>query len=506
VKKKYYIAISLLILLSLLFACQTAQTQQASTPTQQTTPAETKFNYIDIPLVLNAKEDAFKDQIGDFAKSQLPTFKIFTLDNGIPVIVKINPANRIYNLQLVLRGGASLAKTDDAGIEMLMLNTMERGSKNYDYETIQKILDETSSAISSSVSFDFSTYSLNTIDKYFDKTLPIWLDTLSNPSFTQSDFDKALANMKMYDEETKSDPYYLGIQKLNQAFFKNTPYASTPEGTTYSLKKMTLEKVKKYYENYFSSNRMFIVAVGNYNVDTLKTQLNSTLGTVKNNDVKFVEPFSFYGKVKNDLLKVPFSQSRGVCYLRGDFAAPAMSSEEYLPFSIAMNMFSDLLFSIVREKYSACYTPMAYGRTFLASYASIVIYKTTKTAELKKYIDEAVTPLLKGMCLNQDPSLKETFVPIENALEVYKQLYINSTYEKQQTNAAMANQIILSIFHFQDYRYYLLDIDRVQKVTAQQIKDAIQKYLTQPIMWMISGEPNLVNAVNPNDYLFLGIK
>ena len=70
----------------------------------------------------------------------------------------------------------------------------------------------------------------------------------------------------------------------------------------------------------------------------------------------------------------------------------------------------------------------------------------------------------------------------------------------------MANQIILSVFHFQDYRYYLLDIDRVQKVTAQQIKDAIQKYLTQPIMWMISGEPNLVNAVNPDDYLILGIK
>jgi len=506
VKKNHYIAIGLFLLLSLLFACQTVQTQQAATTTQQTTPTETKFNYIDIPLVLNAKEDAFKDQIGDFAKSQIPTFKVFTLDNGIPVIVKINPANRIYNVQLVLRGGASLVKTDDAGIEMLMLNTMERGSTNYDYETIKKILDETSSSISSGVTFDFSTYSLNTIDKYFDKTLPIWLDTLTNPSFTQSDFNKALDNMKMYDEETKSDPYYLGIQKLNQAFFKNTPYASTPEGTSYSLKKMSLAKVKKYYEDYFSSNRMFIVAVGNYNVDTLKTQLNATLGTVKNNNVNFVEPFSFYGKVKNDLLKVPFSQSRGVCYLRGDFAAPAMSSEEYLPFSIAMNMLSDLLFSIVREKYSACYTPMAYGRTFLSSYASIVIYKTTKTAELKKYIDEAVTPLLKGMCLNQDPLLKETFVPIENALEVYKQLYVNSTYEKQQTNAAMANQIILSVFHFQDYRYYLLDIDRVQKVTAQQIKDAIQKYLTQPIMWMISGEPNLVNAVNPDDYLILGIK
>lgn len=507
-KKSLIFILSIFFVFSLLFACQTTTQNQTKTTTTTTTTTTTPtINYIDIPLQLTAKEEVFKGEIGAYAKSQLPTFKVFTLDNGIPVIVKINPANKIYNIQLVLRGGASLSNVENAGIEKLMLTTMARGSTKYQYQQIVDILDKTSSGISANVNFDYSSYSLNTIDKYFDETLPIWLDTLVNPTFTDSDFNKALSEMKMYEEDYRSSPYTLGILKLNQEFFKNTPYAANPDGTSYSLKKMTLDKVKKYYQDYFSSNRMFIIAVGNYNVDELKAKLNKDLSSIKNTNVKFPEPFSFYGKVKNQLLKINFTQSTDVTYLRGDFASPSMFSDEYLPFAIAMEMLSDLMFSIVREKYSACYTPMAYTRSFLANYASIVIYKCSKTANIKKYIDEAVTPLLKGMCLNQDPQIKDQFAPIENVLEIYKQLFINRTFEKQQTNAAIASQIMLSILHYGDYRYYLLDIDRVQKVTADQIKEMIKKYIAnQPVMWEISGDPNQISLINPADFTYLGTK
>ncbi len=507
-KKTIYLFISLIFIFSLLFACQTTtQTQTQATTTTTTTTEKVSFNYIDIPLQLTAKEEAFKGEIGPFAKSQLPTFKVFTLDNGIPVIVKINPANKIFNIQLVLRGGSSLHNLENAGIETLMLSTMARGSVRYDYKTIIDILDKTSSSISYSVYFDYSTYSLNTLDKYFNETLPIWVDTLVNPTFNESDYNKSLSEMKMNEESIRSNPYTLGINRLNQEFFKNTPYAANPDGTSYSLKKMTLEKVKLYYKNYFSSNRMFIVAVGNFNVDELKNKLNEEIGKIENKNVKFVEPFSFYGKVKNQLIKVNFSQANDVTFLRGDFAAPSMFSEEYLPFAMAIEMMSDLLFSIVREKYSACYTPYAYTRGFLANYASIVIYRCSKTENIKKYIDEAVTPLIKGMCLNQDAEIKEKFVPIQNVLEIYKLLFMNRTFEKNQTNAAISSQILYSILNYGDYRYYLLDIDRIQKVTAEQINEVIKKYIaSQPIMWMISGDPNHIALINPPDFTYLGQK
>lgn len=506
-KKKLIFILFILIAFSLLFACQTTTKTQTTSAQTTTTQAAQTINYIDIPLQLTAKEEVFKGEIGSFAKSQLPTFKVFTLDNGIPVIVKLNPANRVFNIQLVLRGGASLSNAENAGIEKLMLTTMARGSAKYQYQQIIDILDKTSSGISANVTFDYSTYSLNTLDKYFNETLPIWLDTIANPTFTESDFNKALSEMKMAEEDSRSNPYSLGILKLNQEFFKGTAYAANPDGTSYSLRKMTIDKVKKYYQDYFSSNRMFIVAVGNYNIDELKAKLNKDLSSIKNTNVKFPEPFSFFGKVKSQLLKVNFSQSKDVTYLRGDFASPSMSSEEYLPFAIAIEMFSDLLFSIVREKYSACYSPSAYTRSFFASYASILIYKCSKTADVKKYIDEAATPLLKGMCLNQDPQVKDKFAPIESMLDIYKQLFINRTFEKQQTNAAIASQIMLSVLHYGDYRYYLLDIDRVQKVTAQQIKDVIKKYIaSQPIMWVVSGDPNHISLLNPTDFTYLGSK
>ncbi len=520
-KKSYILIISLILIFSLLFACQT--TTKTQTQSSTSTPTTTAIKYVDIPLQLTAKEDAFKGEFGPYAKAQIPTFKVFTLDNGIPVIVKINPDNKVYNIQLVLRGGSSLSTKENAGIEQLMLKTMARGSAKFQYQQIVDTMDKTSSGISVVTSFDYSTYSLNTLDKYFDQTLPIWLDTLANPSFTESDYNKVLSEMKMYEEDTRSSPYMLGILKLNKEFFRNTPYEANPDGTSYSLRKMTLEKVKNYYQDYFSSNRMFIVAVGNYNVDELKTKLNQDLGTIKNNNVKFPEPFSFYGKVKNQLLKVNFTQSADVTYLRGDFASPAMSDPEYLPFAIAIEMMSDLLFAVVREKYSACYTPMAYTRVFLANYSSIVIYKISKASNIKKYIDEAITPLLQGKCISMKIEIKETsltsqnlnetntkeiqFAPIADVLDIYKTLYINRTFEKQQTNAAIANQIMLSILHHGDYRYYLLDIDRVKNVTAQQIIDMIQKYIvTQPIMWEISGDPNQISLINPADFTYIGSK
>jgi len=124
-----------------------------------------------------------------FAKANMDTFRTFTLKNGIPVIVKINPDNRIYNLQLVLKGGTALTTAANAGIEGIMLNTMARGSGSWPYEKLMSVFDATSSGISAGAGFDAATYGLNTLDKYFDQVFPIWADTVTNPAFAQKDFD-----------------------------------------------------------------------------------------------------------------------------------------------------------------------------------------------------------------------------------------------------------------------------------------------------------------------------
>lgn len=475
-------------------------------------------------ISLFSKEEIFSSgNINEFAKSNLPTFEVFNLSNGIPVIVKKNPYNRIYNIKIVLKGGVALTTVDKAGIEKFTLAMLRRGSQKYNYDKMQKILSDTSSSISYSTLFDSSSYDLNTLDKYFDQVFDVFIDSFMNPAFTKKDYSKVRTDLIRAIQDKSKDPYSRCVNKLNKAFFEGHPYAAEWDGTVNSLALMKLEDIKEYYEKTFSSNRIFVIAVGNFDTEKLKEKLDSTLGTIKNKYVKIPDVPDFMGKVKSDLILDKYNKSEGLAYVRGDFAIPDSESPDYLPLRIGLAMLDDILFQIVRTEHSACYSAWAIARTFKANYGSIVIYKTRVPGEVKKYIDDSISHLLKGECLlpkisasaagkgglGKEQNVKEqkgNYGSIAEALDFYKAQFINSYFEGQQTNASIANQIEFSIIYHNDYRDYLLLIDQVNKVNPENIKKVIKKYLyDNKIMWAITGSSDILEDVVKDDYLnFIG--
>jgi len=90
-------------------------------------------------FALYSKESIFASgQINDFAKANLSSFTVKTLSNGIPVVIKNNPYNKIQNIHVVLNGGVLLSTVKNAGIENIMLSMLKKGSKKYNYEDIKK--------------------------------------------------------------------------------------------------------------------------------------------------------------------------------------------------------------------------------------------------------------------------------------------------------------------------------------------------------------------------------
>ena len=61
--------------------------------------------------------------------------------------------------------------------------------------------------------------------------------------------------------------------------------------------------------------------------------------------------------------------------------------------------------------------------------------------------------------------------------------------------------MIQSIIGFGDFRTYLLFLDRVNKVTADDVIAAFNKYVVNGnFVWSIAGDPSLVEKVNPDMY------
>jgi zinc protease len=446
--------------------------------------------------------------MSDFAKDSLSTFSTFTLSNQIPVIVKKNPASKALCLSLVIRGGSQAATAETAGHELLALKTMARGSASYDYEAIQALLDETSSSMAGSSDFDASYYTLTTLDKYFDRLFPVWIDTIVRPSFAQSDFDQELANAKLALQTKEQDPWAKTGLSANELFFAGHSYAASPEGTASSLASADIDAVKSWYERRMRAGSLFVVAVGNFDVEKLRRSLESGLGGVPASDsAPPARAAAIVRSGPDTLNKVEFPQSKGIGYLRGDFPAPAVADPDYVPLSIGMSIFSDLLFHIVRDLHGAVYSPMATVRSFDANYGTVALYKTSVPGEAKTYIDEAAAVLASGRGMALDPeSSPDGYAPISEILDAIKARFTNSVYESQATNAAIASQIARSVLSTGDYRYYLLNVDLIAAVTPEKIQAALKKYLFGGTMtWVVLGDASTIANAKSESFVSFNV-
>jgi predicted Zn-dependent peptidase len=446
-----------------------------------------------------------------FAAANLASFRTFTLSNGVPVVVKINPDNRIYNLRLVLKGGSALTTPANAGIEGLMLATMARGSADWPYARLMAEFDATSSGIGAGAGFDGSEYTLNTLDKYFGRVFPIWADTVIRPGFTQADFDQMRTNAIEALEGVEQDAWSKLAKEMNKVFFTSHPYAQPADGTLESIKGLTLDDVKRWYAEKFSAKRLMVVAVGNFDVDALKADLDKTIGAIPAVPVALPAPVGFGSDAApksnpGGLTVVDYPPAQGIAYLRGDFPVPGPADPDYTAAQIAFKMFGDLLFEVLRTRHSAVYTPGANIRGFAANYGSITIYKTSVAKDIKAYIDEALAPLLAGRCLATKAGGEEAagdasgalrLEPIASALPIYVAQYINEVYAAQQTNASVAAQIAGSALYYGDHTAYLRHIARLKTVSAADVERVIRKILVDgTVTWGLLGDQTAVAGVD----------
>lgn len=470
-----------------------------------TLPAGSAAGRLSGPLVVPGFPEA--SQLSAFAKEGLASLSTFQLSNGIPVVVRKNSASPVRHLSLVIRGGATAATPATAGYESLALTTMARASAKFSYDDIQALLDETSGGMGPSSTLEYSTYSLTALNKYFGKLLPVWADTLMAPAFRQEDFDQVLSEAKLAVQAKEKDPWKRTGVQINNAFFAGHPYAPSPEGTMESLSAATLDAIKAWYAQSFSADRIFIVASGDFDTASLKKELDAALGSLPNHKagIPALAP-RFPTTGASSLLKVEHPSARSVAYVRGDFAAPAPGDADYMAANIAFKMYSDLLFSVVRDKYGAVYTPSAYIRTFGANYGSIVMYKTNKPGKIKAYIDEATAQFAEGKILSPDASAdgESPRMSIEEGLEMYKAQFANEYFEGLQTNSAVAGLITQSVIATGDCRTWLLDAQRIDAVTAAEVRAAAAKYLFgNRITWVVLGsKENLVNVVDADYQAF----
>ncbi|MCK4541636.1 MAG: insulinase family protein [Spirochaetales bacterium] len=438
-----------------------------------------------------------------------PAFRVFTLDNGIPVVLKITDVNRIFTLQTIIRGHTAFLPEGKAGLEGVTLSMLTRGSEKYDYETLQRIMYEKSSAISTGFqNFDYTSYSLNTLDKYFEELFDVYADTFLHPAWDKEEYYRVISDFSIVRKQREQDPYGRASIILNEKFFEGHPYNNDTQGTLKSLQSISLDDIKAYYQDTFKAERMFILAVGNFDENLLVDRLNDTFGTIPKGRLKIdtAPPHS----PQEGLILEPFAESEGLAFVRGNYPLPSPGNKDLTAIQLAFAMLDDLLFEVVRTRHGACYSVWANPFSFSANYGNIGVYRTSVPGEVKAYVDEAIAILHGGQTLAAQVSAaaqghgtesEGSLVPIAESLQFYKDQFVTGYYQAQQTNIAVAAQIAAGYVYTGDFLRYQGFVDRIQGVTAEDIVHVVRKYLVDTsISWIVLGNQELLDQVDPDDY------
>lgn len=442
-------------------------------------------------------------------------FQSGTLANGIPYEFKANSNNRVLVLNASLRGGATLLTPETAGWESLALTMLTRGSAKYSYTQLKDLQWRTSSSLTASAwSFDGSSFGLVSLPNRFDALFDAWSDALLHPRWDATEFARVVQDAKIALQQQQQDPFSRAVDELHNAMFAGHPYQAAFSPTAASLAAVTLDKLQAWWTANWTTGRVTIVAVGAYDFAALKTKLNATIGALPAQTFGAATPPAW--TAKSQTVIVPFAPAGQVGYVRADFAAPAITDPDHDALTLGFAVLNDILFDIVRAKYGACYSVWAHTYDFKSPYASLVVYKSDQPGKVKPYLDEAVGLLASGKALASQASAsaagksgigaapeprKAEYVPLAQVLEFYKGKAINSFYEAQQTNSAIAGQMAASKLYRGDAKDYLDAADRIRKVSADDVVRVINQYVVNsPKAWVILAAPKLLEGVTAANF------
>ena len=195
-----------------------------------------------------------------------------TLDNGLDIymIPYINKKN--YFISYATRFGSDILEFDDEhnnhfkpplGIAHFLEHKMFEQEDGIDPFTY---FSKSGTDSNASTSFDNTQY-ICYGTKNFNNNLRYLLNFVNSPYYTKENVNKEKGiiaeEIKMYQDI----PDFTLEMKLRECIYKNHPRRIDIAGTEEEINKITKEDLYACYNNFYSPNNMFLLIIGNFNVD-----------------------------------------------------------------------------------------------------------------------------------------------------------------------------------------------------------------------------------------------
>ena len=225
--------------------------------------------------------------LGTPVAATFPDLQKATLKNGLNVVLAQRKGVPTIVGYLLLNAGFANDVPSKSGLASLAMDMLDEGTKNLSTLEISEKRQLLGASINTQAGLDLSYVDFTTLKQTFDPTLDLVADILINPSFPSVEFDRLKKEHLDNIQREKVDPFSMAIRVFPKFLFGSGHAYSNPlsgSGFESTVKDITLEEIRNFYNTWFKPNNATLVIVGDVELAALVSTLETKLkGWVKGN-------------------------------------------------------------------------------------------------------------------------------------------------------------------------------------------------------------------------------
>ena len=211
---------------------------------------------------------------------QFPAYEKVQLDNGLTIYLLEQHEVPLMTVNVTVKAGAIL--DSKAGLANLTAQSLMLGAGNQNKAQVSQTVDFLGASLNVAGDLEASVLQATFMANDRDTMLNLVQATLLKPAFASADFAKLQQRQLQALENARQSPRDVIEPYFRRLNYGNHPYGNAVEGDINSVKQISLDDVKAFYQANYQPAQTAIAVVGDFDAKQMKKQLNSLFGSWKN--------------------------------------------------------------------------------------------------------------------------------------------------------------------------------------------------------------------------------
>ncbi len=378
---------------------------------------------------------------------------------GIRVILR-KTDNNIVAANLYLLGGARQLTPQNAGIELMLLDASERGTRSYSKESLRRKMSRLGTDVVIDAEKDWTMFGIRSTTDVFDSTWAIFSDRLMHPLLQPAEVDIVRGQFLSAISQRRDDPDALAHHLADSLAFAGHAYAVPVGGTQSSIAQLTASGLRDYQRSQIVRSRMLLVVVGDVERSKLESLIRGSLAQLPAGSYRWTLPAA---APRGSTMVVFEQRPLPTNYVMGYYAGPLANERDLQALRIATSVLTGRMFADIRTRRNLTYdvhAPFVENAAVLGG-----LYVTTTSP--------GVTV---GLMREHVSELQRELIDAEGLKRLSAQ-FVTEYLLDNETNAAQADFLARAELFRGDYRIAERFVDELRDVTPQEVRVVAQKYM-----------------------------